>query len=264
MKFQEQQEFPQFKGEPLTQLPEDLFIPPEALEIYLEDFSGPMDVLLYLIQKKDIDILDLDISEITNQYIKYIELMDALKIELAADYLVMAATLAQIKSRMLIPQSEEEEEEHDPRSELIRRLQEYQRYKIASESVSNLPRLDRDFFLATSALPKFKDRDVSIDISSNELALIFHEVSTRPKFSAYHEIHFEELSTQERISLILSILKKRNVIQFFQTYQKDEGKQGVVVALLASLDLAKDGYVELIQNKDSNQLYLKLTNRGIH
>ena len=264
MKSQAQLEFPQFKGEALTQLPDDLFIPPEALEIYLEDFSGPMDVLLYLIQKKDIDILDLDLSEITDQYIQYIELMDALKIELAADYLVMAATLAQIKSRMLIPQSEEEEEEQDPRSELIRRLQEYQRYKSVSESISNLPRLDRDFFLASSALPKFKEREASLEISPQELAVIFHEVTTGPKFSEHHESHFEELSTQERISLILSIIKKRNVIQFFQTYQKKEGKQGVVVALLASLDLAKDGHIELIQNKDSNQLYLKSTNRGVH
>ena len=176
----------------------------------------------------------------------------------------MAATLAQIKSRMLIPQSEEEEEEQDPRSELIRRLQEYQRYKSASESISNLPRLDRDFFLATTSLPRFTERESSLDISPNEIAAIFHDVTTRPKFSAHHEIHFEELSTQERVALILSILKKRNVIQFFQTYQKKEGKQGVVVALLASLDLAKDGHVELIQNKDSNQLYLKSTNRGVH
>jgi segregation and condensation protein A len=264
MKSQAQLEFPQFKGEALTQLPDDLFIPPEALEIYLEDFSGPMDVLLYLIQKKDIDILELDISEITDQYIQYIELMDALKIELAADYLVMAATLAHIKSRMLIPQSEEEEEEQDPRSELIRRLQEYQRYKSASESISNLPRIDRDFFLATTSLPRFKDQEAPVEISAKELSEIFHEVSTRPKFSAHHEIHFEELSTQDRIALILSILKKRNVIQFFQTYQKEEGKQGVVVSLLASLDLAKDGHVELIQNQDSNQLYLKSTNRGVH
>ena len=264
MKSQAQLEFPQFKGEALTQLPDDLFIPPEALEIYLEDFSGPMDVLLYLIQKKDIDILELDLSEITDQYIQYIELMDALKIELAADYLVMAATLAHIKSRMLIPQSEEEEEEQDPRSELIRRLQEYQRYKSASESISNLPRIDRDFFLATTSLPRFKDQEAPVEISAKELSEIFHEVSTRPKFSAHHEIHFEELSTQDRIALILSILNKRNVIQFFQTYQKEEGKQGVVVSLLASLDLAKDGHVELIQNQDSNQLYLKSTNRGVH
>ena len=127
-----------------------------------------------------------------------------------------------------------------------------------------MPRLDRDFFLATTALPKFKERKASLDISPKQLAAIFHEVSTRPKFFAHHEIHFEELSTQERIVLILSILSKRNVIQFFQTYQKKEGKQGVVVALLASLDLAKDGHIELIQNNDSNQLYLKSTNRGVH
>jgi len=190
--------------------------------------------------------------------------MDALKIELAADYLVMAATLVQIKSRMLIPQSEEEEEEQDSRSELIRRLQEYQRYKSASESISNIPRLDRDFFLATTSLPRFKERESSVQISSQELAAIFHEASIRPKFLDHHEIHFEELSTQDRIALILSILNKRNVIQFFQTYEKKEGKQGVVVAFLASLDLAKDGHLELIQNKDSNQLYLKSTNRGIH
>jgi segregation and condensation protein A len=176
MKSQAQLEFPQFKGEALTQLPDDLFIPPEALEIYLEDFSGPMDVLLYLIQKKDINILDLDLSEITDQYIQYIELMDALKIELAADYLVMAATLAHIKSRMLIPQSEEEEEEQDPRSELIRRLQEYQRYKTASESISNLPRLDRDFFLASTALPKFQERETPLDISAQELAALFRRL----------------------------------------------------------------------------------------
>src|SRR6056300_579255 len=146
MKSQAQLEFPQFKGEVLTQLPDDLFIPPEALEIFLEDFSGPMDVLLYLIQKKDINILDLDISDITDQYINYIELMDSLKIELASDYLVMAATLAQIKSRMMLPIPSEEEDEVDPRSELIKRLQEYQRYKTVSEDLANLPRLERDFF----------------------------------------------------------------------------------------------------------------------
>ncbi len=190
--------------------------------------------------------------------------MDTLKIELAADYLVMAATLAQIKSRMLIPQAEEEEEEQDPRSELIRRLQEYQRFKSASESISNLPRVDRDFFIASAALPTFKEQSPAIEISAIELAEIFHEASTRPKFSAHHEIMFEELSTQDRIALILSILNKYNVIQFFQTYQKQEGKQGVVVSLLASLDLAKDGHVELIQNEDSNQLYIKSTNRGFH
>ena len=264
MKARSQLDFPLLKGEALTRLPEDLFIPPEALEIYLEDFSGPMDVLLYLIQKKDIDILELDISEITDQYIQYIEFMDVLKIELAADYLVMAATLAHIKSRMLIPQSEEEDEEMDPRSELIRRLQEYQRYKSVSESVSNLPRVDRDFFLASAALPKFKDQQPQVEINANDITDIFYKVSTRPRFKENHQIHFEERSTQERIALILSIFKKRNIVQFFQIFKKSEGHQGVAVSLLASLDLAKDGLVELIQNKDSNQLYLKSVNRGFH
>ena len=206
-----------------------------------------------------------DLVEITNQYISYIEMMEDFEYELAGDYLAMAAYLAEVKSRILLPREENDDEiSDDPKAELIRRLQEYQRYKSASESISNLPRLDRDFFLASTALPKFKEREADLNISPQELAVIFKEVSTRPKFSAHHEIHFEELSTQDRIALILSILNKRNVIQFFQTYQKKEGKQGVVVALLASLDLAKDGHVELIQNKDSNQLYLKSTNRGIH
>ena len=232
------------------------------LNLNISGYEGPLDLLLDLSKKQKVDIKKISILELANQYLSFVE-ENLENLKLTADYLVMAATLAHIKSRMLIPQSEDEEEEHDPRSDLIKRLQEYQRYKTVSESISNLPRLDRDFFLASTSLPKFKDR-VPIEISSNELASIFYEVSTRPKFSAHHEIHFEELSTQERISLILSILNKRNVIQFFQTYKKNEGNQGVVVALLASLDLAKDGYVELIQNKDSNQLYLKLKNRGVH
>ena len=149
--------------------------------------------------------------------------MDALKIELAADYLVMAATLTQIKSRMLIPQSEEEEEEQDPRSELIRRLQEYQRFKSASESISNLPRVDRDFFIASAALPTFREQSPKIEISASELAEIFQEASTRPKFSAHHEIQFEELSTQDRIALILSILKQTECNSILSNISKKRG-----------------------------------------
>ena len=236
----------------------------DELIVDLDGFEGPLDLLLSLSRTQKLDLMKISILQLAEQYLDFIEKVSSLKIELAADYLVMAATLAQIKSRMLIPQSDEEEEEVDPRSELIRRLQEYQRYKSASEYISNIPRLDRDFFLASTSLPRFKEREESLDISAKALAEIFNEAATRPKFSDKHEIHFEELSTQDRIALILSILRKRNVIQFFQTYQKKEGNQGVVVALLASLDLAKDGHVELIQNKDSNQLYLKSTNRGIH
>lgn len=257
MKAAVQSELPMLKGERLASLPDDLFIPPDALELFLEDFSGPMDVLLYLIRKKDINILALDVSDITDQYINYIELMDSLKIELASDYLVMAATLAQIKSRMMLPTPSEEEDEVDPRSELIKRLQEYQRYKTVSEDLANLPRLERDFFASLAGLPSFKEYEEPLNISVTDLRNAFLEANARPKYKNEHTIEFEELSTQERIALILEILSKRNIVQFFKVLRKAEGRQGVAVSLLASLELAKDGKVEIIQNEDSNHMYLK-------
>ena len=257
MKATVQSELPILKGEQLASLPDDLFIPPDALELFLEDFSGPMDVLLYLIRKQDINILALDVSEITDQYVNYIELMDSLKIELASDYLVMAATLAQIKSRMMLPTPSEEEDEVDPRSELIKRLQEYQRYKTVSEDLANLPRLERDFFTSLAGLPSFKEYEEPLNISVTDLRQAFIEANARPKYKNEHTIEFEELSTQERIALILEILSKRNIVQFFKVLKKAEGRQGVAVSLLASLELAKDGKVEIIQNEDSNHMYLK-------
>ena len=257
MKATVQSELPILKGEQLASLPDDLFIPPDALELFLEDFSGPMDVLLYLIRKQDINILALDVSEITDQYVNYIELMDSLKIELASDYLVMAATLAQIKSRMMLPTPSEEEDEVDPRSELIKRLQEYQRYKTVSEDLANLPRLERDFFTSLAGLPSFKEYEEPLNISITDLRQAFIEANARPKYKNEHTIEFEELSTQERIALILEILSKRNIVQFFKVLKQAEGRQGVAVSLLASLELAKDGKVEIIQNEDSNHMYLK-------
>ena len=263
MKSTVQSELPILKGEQLASLPDDLFIPPDALELFLEDFSGPMDVLLYLIRKQDINILALDVSEITDQYVNYIELMDSLKIELASDYLVMAATLAQIKSRMMLPTPSEEEDEVDPRSELIKRLQEYQRYKTVSEDLANLPRLERDFFTSLAGLPSFKEYEEPLNISVTDLRQAFIEANARPKYKNEHTIEFEELSTQERIALILEILSKRNIVQFFKVLKKAEGRQGVAVSLLASLELAKDGKVEIIQNEDSNHMYLKTIREAI-
>ena len=263
MKATVQSELPILKGEQLASLPDDLFIPPDALELFLEDFSGPMDVLLYLIRKQDINILALDVSEITDQYVNYIELMDSLKIELASDYLVMAATLAQIKSRMMLPTPSEEEDEVDPRSELIKRLQEYQRYKTVSEDLANLPRLERDFFTSLAGLPSFKEYEEPLNISITDLRQAFIEANARPKYKNEHTIEFEELSTQERIALILEILSKRNIVQFFKVLKKAEGRQGVAVSLLASLELAKDGKVEIIQNEDSNHMYLKTIREAI-
>ena len=252
-----QLEFPTYMGEKFEKLPDDLFIPPNALEICLETFSGPLDLLLYLIRKENINILDLDVSNITDQYLEYIEMMDALKFELAADYLVMAATLAEIKSRLMLPKDSFEEEEEDPRAALIKRLQEYQRFKIVSEKIAVLPLVDRDTFIASAKKPEIKiDNHHEINISSEELYDTIREVLSRPNYKTTHLIDFEELSTQERIQILLNFLDKQNIITFSQTLKKNEGKKGVVVTLLASLELAKDGYVELIQNK-SDELFLK-------
>ena len=252
-----QLEFPTYMGEKFEKLPDDLFIPPNALEICLETFSGPLDLLLYLIRKENINILDLDVSNITDQYLEYIEMMDALKFELAADYLVMAATLAEIKSRLMLPKDSFEEEEEDPRAALIKRLQEYQRFKIVSEKIAVLPLVDRDIFIASAKKPEIKiDNNHEINISSEELYDTIREVLSRPNYKTTHLIDFEELSTQERIQILLNFLDKQNIITFSQTLKKNEGKKGVVVTLLASLELAKDGYVELIQNK-SDELFLK-------
>ena len=252
-----QLEFPTYMGEKFEKLPDDLFIPPNALEICLETFSGPLDLLLYLIRKENINILDLDVSNITDQYLEYIEMMDALKFELAADYLVMAATLAEIKSRLMLPKDSFEEEEEDPRAALIKRLQEYQRFKIVSEKIAVLPLVDRDTFIASAKKPEIKiDNHHEINISSEELYDTIREFLSRPNYKTNHLIDFEELSTQERIQILLNFLDKQNIITFSKTLKKNEGKKGVVVTLLASLELAKDGYVELIQNK-SDELFLK-------
>ena len=253
---QAQLEFPIVMGQPYEIIPDDLFIPPNALELCLETFSGPMDLLLYLIKKENINILELDVSNITDQYIEYIDLMDSLQFELAAEYLVMAATLAEIKSRLMLPQENYDEEEEDPRATLIKRLQEYQRYKTASENIALLPRVDRDFFTASAGLPEIKIDKQEITVSKEELATIFHEIQTRPDLKLHHQIDFEELSTQERIQIILQILSKRNIVSFSKTLRKGEGRHGVVVTFLASLELAKDGHIELIQNK-TEEIFLK-------
>lgn len=256
-----QLELPTLMGQRFEDMPDDLFIPPNALEIFLESFSGPLDLLLYLIRKDDINILNLDVSKITDQYLEYIELMDSLKFDLAADYLVMAAKLAEIKSRLMLPRESFDEEEEDPRASLIKRLQEYQRFKNVSEKIALIPRIDRDFFTASAELPELeKEKIKEILITKEEIYASLLEIINRPNYRTNHQIDFEELSTKERIQMILDFLKKTNVIKFSKTLKKSEGKQGIVVTLLASLELAKDGYVELIQNK-SEELFIKSSGR---
>ena len=252
-----QSELPTILGKQFDSLPEDLFIPPNALELCLESFSGPMDLLLYLIRKENINILDLNISTITDQYLEYIEMVDSFKFELAADYLVMAATLAEIKSRLMLPKESSEEYEDDPRAELIRRLQEYQRYKSVAEKIALLPLVDRDFYTASAQIPDAEPLEKKkFFISEHELITTIKEVLNRPNYKSNHLIDFEELSTQERIQIILEFLKENKILSFSKTLRKSEGKKGVVVTLLASLELAKDGYIDLIQNT-SEELFIK-------
>ena len=252
-----QLQIPLVIGNHIEKLPKDLFIPPNALEVILESFSGPLDLLLYLIKKEDIDILDLDVSKITDQYLEYIELMDSLKFELAADYLVMAATLAEIKSKLMLPKESFEDEEDDPRIVLIKRLQEYKKYKFVSEKIAVLPRIDRDFFLVSAKLPKLDDCLIEeCIVTVEDIFSSINEVVNRPNYKISHLIDYEELSTKERIQILINLLKKTTLMSFSQTLRKPEGKKGVVVTLLASLELAKDGCVELIQN-NSEELFIK-------
>ena len=186
-----------------TVLPEDLYVPPNALEILLDSFAGPLDFLLYLIKKQNLDILDINVAKITEQYTSYIELMDAMQVELAGDYLVMAAYLAELKSRMLLPRPNEQAEEEDPRAELIKRLQEYQRYKEAAERIDKIPRIDREIFSANAKLPEFTLQTPMLDIPIEDLTFALAEVMRRVDQSQAHLINFEELSTRERMTQIL-------------------------------------------------------------
>lgn len=245
------------QGKRVTTLPEDLYVPPNALEILLDTFAGPLDFLLYLIRKQNIDILDIDVAKISEQYTSYIDLMDALQIELAGDYLVMAAYLAELKSRMLLPRPEEQKDEEDPRAELIRRLQEYQRFKSAAEKIDTMPRIDRDFYAAQAQLPEFALETPLADIPLEGLALALAEVMRRVEQSQAHLINYEELSTRERMTHILERMRNEAFIEFTTLFNKEEGKIGVVVTFLAILELLKDSLIEIVQSEEFGPIHIK-------
>ena len=240
-----------------TTLPEALYVPPNALEILLDSFAGPLDFLLYLIKKQNLDILDINIAKITQQYTSYIDLMDAMQVELAGDYLVMAAYLAELKSRMLLPRPDEQAEEEDPRAELIKRLQEYQRFKEAAERIDKIPRLDREIFAANAKLPEFATESPLIDVPLEELTIALAEVMRRAEQSQAHLINFEELSTRERMSHILERMKTESFIEFTSLFNKKEGKIGVVVTFLAILELLKDSLIEIVQSEEFGPIHIK-------
>lgn len=237
-------------GQAVTQLPIDLYIPPDALEVFLEAFEGPLDLLLYLIRKQNIDILDIPVAEITKQYMGYVELMKSVRLELAAEYLVMAAMLAEIKSRMLLPRSAEaEEEEDDPRAELIRRLQEYERYKAAAEGLDEIPRLGRDLSVPRLDAPEARARKLLPDVSLEEVLLSMAEVLRRADMFESHQVTREALSTRERMSEVLERLKGNGFVPFVTLFTVEEGRLGVVVTFMAVLELIKEQLVELVQNE---------------
>ncbi|MBX9705387.1 MAG: segregation/condensation protein A [Gammaproteobacteria bacterium] len=244
-------------GTPLMDLPHDLYIPPEAMEVFLEAFAGPLDLLLYLIKKSNLDILDIPIAEITRQYMTYVELMKNVHLELAAEYLVMAATLAEIKSRMLLPRISSEMEEDDPRAELVRRLQEYERFKNAAEELETLPRLERDIFIAHSTPPDFKMERPQPQVDLRDLVMAFHEIMLRVDMRASHLITREPLSVRERMTHVLSRLQNSNFLEFTMLFTPEEGRQGVVVTFIAILELIRESLIQIVQAEPFAPIHIK-------
>lgn len=245
-------------GKAVTDLPKDLYIPPDALEVFLEAFEGPLDLLLYLIKRQNVDILDINVAEITEQYISYVELMESSQFELAAEYLVMAAMLAEIKSRMLLPRSQEDEEdEEDPRAQLIRRLQEYERYREVAERVDALPRLYRDLYQAHAQSPELERTMPKPEVDLQEILLAFAEVLRRADLNESHHIQRQSLSTRERMSQILLRVSADHFTPMLSLLMKDEGRLGVVVTFLAIMELIKESLVELVQNEPFGPIHIK-------
>jgi len=246
------------QGQPLTTIPQDLYIPPDALEIFLEAFEGPFDFLLYLIKRQNIDILDIQVAEITRQYMEYINLMKSYQFDLAAEYLVMAAMLGEIKSRSLLPRQETlEEEEEDPRAELIRRLQEYERIKKAAEDLGELPRVGRDIFPAEVKGPDIVREVKFPDVELKDVLFALKDVLHRTKMFESHHVQREKLSTRERMSQVLAALNSDTFVPFESLFDPKQGRLGVVVTFLAVLELVKESLVELVQHEPFAPIHVR-------
>lgn len=255
---QEEMPFAVVQGKELTILPKDLYIPPDALEVILEAFEGPLDLLLYLIRRQNLDILDIDVAEITKQYLGYIELMASIQLELAAEYLVMAAMLAEIKSRMLLPrQKTEDEDEEDPRAELIKRLQEYERFKQAAEDIDELPRMGRDIHRATAEAPDRDQQRPHPDVDIRELVTALADVLKRSEMFESHQVEREKLSTRERMSQVMENLRDKQFVPFVALFTLEEGRLGVVVTFLAVMELIKESLIEIVQSDSFGPIHVK-------
>src|SRR6187549_2235738 len=246
-------------GEAITQLPKDLYIPPQALEVFLDAFEGPLDLLLYMIRRQNLDILDIPIADITNQYMEYIGLMADMQLELAGEYLVMAATLAEIKSRMLLPRATDPNagEEGDPRADLVRRLQEYERFKSAAENIDRMPRMDRDTWIANAELGERKSVRPLPQVAMQEMLLAFRDVVQRSEMFAHHHVQRERLSVRVRMSDILASLERSSFVEFVNLFKPEEGRMGVTVTFVAILELVREGLIDIVQTEAYAPLHVR-------
>ncbi len=263
---QSEMPFAVVEGQPVTELPRDLYIPPQALEVFLEAFEGPLDMLLYLIRRQNLDILDIPIAEITRQYMRYIELMQVLQLELAGEYLLMAATLAEVKSRMLLPRmgNVESAEEADPRAELVRRLQEYERFKRAAEGIDRMPRLERDTWVASADLVDRKIVRLPPQVTLQEMLVAFQDVLSRSDMFAHHHVQREPLSVRQRMTDVLASLTANAFVDFVRLFRAEEGRRGVTVTFVAVLELLREGLIEIAQAEAYAPLHVRLGNPARH
>ena len=255
---QEEMPFAVVQGKNLTALPKDLYIPPDALEVILEAFEGPLDLLLYLIRRQNLNILEIDVAEISRQYMGYIDLMKTIQLEVASDYMVMSAMLAEIKSRMLLPKRTEEDDEEDPRAELIRRLQDYERFKSAAEDLDELPRLGRENQMISVVSPMEKPEVGYVSVELNDLILALSEVISRAEMFDSHQIQFETLSTRERMTSILDKVSDGKFFKFDQLFSVQEGRLGVVVTFLAIMELIKERLIDVVQNETFGSIHVRI------
>jgi len=255
---QEEMPFAIVQGQPYTQVPKDLYIPPDALEVFLEAFEGPLDLLLYLIRRQNLDILDIPIAEITEQYMGYIGMLNETQFELAAEYLVMAAILAEIKSRMLLPRPQgDDEDEDDPRAELVRRLQEYERFKQAAEDLDDLPREGRDFHVVDAFMTDRRVVQLPPEVELADMLDALRDVLSRAELFSSHHVQMEPLSVRERMTAIMDRLRRTPYLEFHLFFTAEEGRMGVVVTFLALMELTRERVVDLIQNEPMGQIYVK-------
>ncbi|MCP4271534.1 MAG: segregation/condensation protein A [Gammaproteobacteria bacterium] len=255
---QEEMPFAIVKGEAVSDVPKDLYIPPDALEVILEIFEGPLDLLLYLIRRQNLDIKDIPLADITAQYMKYVDLMKDLHLELAAEYLVMAAMLAEIKSRVLLPRPASlDEDEDDPRADLIRRLQEYEQFKQAAENLDELPRSERDTFQSEVEPPDFKIVKQPVPVDMKELMIALTDVLSRAEMFSSHHIQKDVLSVREKMSMILNQLKPDRFTSFIDLFDPEEGRMGVVVSFMGIMELIKETLIEIIQHEPYGPIHVK-------